>query len=234
MATKSERFEMRLDEDTLNRVDQWRGGQADLPSRAEAVRRLIEVGLSRAATKNDSVSFSDGEKLLAIMMRDFYKHFKIRGEIDPDFIGEVIWGGHYWAPRWEMQGLFHDHEDQLDHVRFVVNVLDMWTFLERGHQKLSAKEKARVEKEAEPFGKYVQFSGFDGNNESEFMSIALFFIRDMKRFSTFKDRELNSHAPMVAAYGRMYRAFEPLRKTLIGTELTADQIISILKARRHS
>ena len=231
MATKSERFEMRLDEDILARVDKWRAKQDDVPSRAEAMRRLVELGLMRSVS--DTVRFSDGEKLLAIMLRDVYKHLKLKGEIDPDFVGEVIWGGHYWAPKWEMRGLFHDYEDDPQDVRFVVDVLDMWAFVERAYEKLSKKDKGRVEKEADPFGKYVQFAGFDGNNESSFIGIARFLIDKMNRFSQFKGRDLNSHAPTLATYRRMLSVFEPMRVSLVGTELDANQLIRILKAKMH-
>ena len=231
MASKTERFEMRLDEEILERVDRWRADQPDLPSRAEAMRRLLETGLGHAGA--DSISLTDGEKLLAMMMRDLYKQLKIKGEIDPEFIGEVISGGHYWAPRWEMQGLFHEHQDDPRDVRFVVDVLDMWTFVERAHQKLTAKEKARIEKEAEPFGKYVTFAGFDGNNESTHLSIARFFIEHMNRFVAFKGRELNSHAPSVATYRRMLEVFLPVRTKLGRNELSSDQLIAILKAQQY-
>jgi hypothetical protein len=42
---KSERFEMRLDPAAVERIDAWRREQPDLPSRTEAIRRLIELGL---------------------------------------------------------------------------------------------------------------------------------------------------------------------------------------------
>jgi metal-responsive CopG/Arc/MetJ family transcriptional regulator len=41
MAPKTERFEMRLETTMIERVDAWRRKQEDLPSRAEAFRRLI-------------------------------------------------------------------------------------------------------------------------------------------------------------------------------------------------
>ena len=50
MAPKSERFEMRMDEDILTRVDKWRADQVDVPSRAEAMRRLIELGLPKTSS----------------------------------------------------------------------------------------------------------------------------------------------------------------------------------------
>lgn len=37
---------MRVSEDFLRLLDDWRRKQADLPSRAEAVRRLVERGIA--------------------------------------------------------------------------------------------------------------------------------------------------------------------------------------------
>ena len=42
----SERFEMRIPSDWLAKVDDWRRQQDDLPSRAEAIRRLVDLGLA--------------------------------------------------------------------------------------------------------------------------------------------------------------------------------------------
>jgi hypothetical protein len=44
---KLNRFEMRADNSFLKSVDEWRRRQPDLPSRAEAIRRLVEQALSR-------------------------------------------------------------------------------------------------------------------------------------------------------------------------------------------
>lgn len=230
MVPKSERFEMRLDEDILDRVDRWRADQDDVPSRAEGMRRLVDLGLTR--TSGEVVRFSDGEKLIVTMLRDIYKHLKLtKGDLDPDFLSEVIGGGHYWALKWSLVGLFHDHEDDPRDVTFVVDVLDMWNFIERGYEKLSKKDKDRVEKEATPFGKYVTFMGFDGNNEAAHVGIARFLIEEMGRFSRFKGRELNSHMHSLAAYRRMLNVFEPMRDALVGDDLDATKIIAILKAK---
>jgi hypothetical protein len=42
---KSERFEMRIDSELLARIDEVRRMQSDLPSRAEALRRLSELAM---------------------------------------------------------------------------------------------------------------------------------------------------------------------------------------------
>ena len=46
-SVKEHRFEMRADSAWLKRLDDWRRKQADIPSRAEAIRRLVEAALKR-------------------------------------------------------------------------------------------------------------------------------------------------------------------------------------------
>jgi hypothetical protein len=43
---KSHTFQMRVTNEWLAIIDDWRRKQDDLPSRAEAIRRLVEKGLS--------------------------------------------------------------------------------------------------------------------------------------------------------------------------------------------
>ncbi len=228
MVGKSERFEMRMDEETLARVDGWRREQEDVPSRAEAMRRLIERGLSQSTT--DAVEISDGEKLILMMLRDIYKHVKItNGDINPDFVATVLSGGHFWALRWQMHGLYHGYEDKPEDVRFVANVLEMWEGLETAWEAFPKKEKERVEKEAQPLGKKVRFPGFDGNEDS-YLGIAQCLVEEMNRFSRFKGRDLNSHAPLESGYRRMWKVYEPMRAGLVGARLDTAQVIRILKA----
>lgn len=46
---KSTRFILSVSPDWLDTVDEWRRQQPDIPSRAEAVRRLVDLGLNRSA-----------------------------------------------------------------------------------------------------------------------------------------------------------------------------------------
>ena len=216
---KTERFEMRMDRETLEKVDTWRADQPDLPSRAEAVRRLVD-------TISGGVRINDGEKLILMMLCDLYKHLEVDGDIDSEFVRKTIHGGHYWALEQKYSGLFHVDSPRVVSEE-VCNVLDMWSFIERGYAKLSEKDKERVESEEND----VTFRGFDGNNESDHLSVTLFLINDNGRFNCFKDRDLNSHLPSINAYRRMLAVFEPMRKTLVvGRELSASQIINLQKA----
>ena len=42
--TQDRPFQMRVSEQFLRMVDDWRRAQLDLPTRAEAIRRLVELG----------------------------------------------------------------------------------------------------------------------------------------------------------------------------------------------
>jgi uncharacterized protein YfbU (UPF0304 family) len=235
---KSERFELRLDEDGLARIDEWRRQQPDVPTRAEAMRRLVDVGLAQSSP--ESITFRPADKLIIALLCELFQHFKINRGINPDLVLEVLYGGHNWAlKRQATPGmpahLFHHEEDKEEDVAFVVDVLDMWDFIETAHQKLSKKEKDRIAADVDnPFGKHVKFRGFDSHHqsgESRLLHIARFMIEKLGNFkSIFGSRDLDSHLPMAAEYKRMYRVFEPIRSTLIGTSLSADQIIQILKA----
>lgn len=228
----SERFEMRIDSDLLERLDSWRNTEENVPSRAEAIRRLLVAGLAHD-NKGPIPHLSDGEKLIAVMLGDLIKKLGVKVDTDVDLVQKIILGGHYWALGWELPDIFHGHVDEQSRVRFVVDVLDMWMYLEEAFEALEKPDKEQLAKEADPFGKYVHFPGFDGNNETEYLGIARFLIEELKRFSRFRNyhRDLNSHHPTLKTYGSMFRTFEPIRKTLIGRRMNVAELAVVLNAR---
>lgn len=71
MAHLTGRFEMRLDTDTLAKVDDWRTDQPNLPTRSEAMRRLVELGLQQTGPSLFGVPLNDGERLIFAMLAKF-------------------------------------------------------------------------------------------------------------------------------------------------------------------
>jgi hypothetical protein len=45
---KDQRLFMRVDSEFLKQIDEWRRQQPDIPTRSEAIRRLVENGLRSA------------------------------------------------------------------------------------------------------------------------------------------------------------------------------------------
>jgi uncharacterized protein len=178
------------------------------------------------------MKLSDGEKLILIMLCEIYEKLGIKKEVDPELVQNAIFDGNLWGLEWAFPGIFDRSEPSDQAVYETVNVLDMWSFLEEGYEKLSPEQKERVKKESSTFGE-VRFRGWDGNRENVYIGIARFLVEHLGKFQKFKGRDLNSHKPYVAEYRRMLRVFEPLRKTLVDTILKVDDIIKILNAVIH-
>lgn len=180
------------------------------------------------------MKLTDPEKLIITMLCEIHKALKIKDGVNPDLVAEAIYSSNTWGLRWAYPGLFDSGERDPDTVREVCDILDMWSFLESGYEALDVAGKAQVEKDAAPFGKKVKFPGFDGNNETDYMSVAAFLVEKLDRFTALKGRaRQNSHMPTLDGYRRMLKVFEPMRATIAGRELSAGEIAKVLNARRH-
>lgn len=227
MPPKSERFELRLDETLQNRIEQWCEANDSVMSRAEAVRELVKIGLD--ASNRHSVHLSDGEKLIIAMIADLGKD-KAKREIDTKGIMDAMYGGHYWALKWDHEWLLNDYEDAPGTVSFVVDVLDMWSFIEEACEKFSDDERRQIADALGYSEPVFEFPGFDGNYETNYMGIVRHLVESMGRFARFKGRSFNSHMPKVARYAVMTKMFEPMRRNLgRGRRLNVDEVIQLLK-----
>lgn len=56
---KRHNFQMRTDDRFLEKLDEWRRLQPDLPSRAEAIRRLVDRGLAFDAARDCVLAYGD-------------------------------------------------------------------------------------------------------------------------------------------------------------------------------
>jgi uncharacterized protein len=178
------------------------------------------------------MNLSDGEKLILLMLADIHKAMGIKGEIDSNFVATTIFNNQLWGLNWQYTGIPFERGEDPPAVKETANIMDMWWLIEEAYEKLSPDDKERLKKEAEPFGEHVRFSGFDGNNEEHY-GIARYLVEDLKRFSHFADRDLNSHSQVVPGYLRMYRVFEPMRAGLHNRSLNLDELTAILKERIH-
>ncbi len=180
------------------------------------------------------MKFTNAEKLIVTMLADLHEKLEI-DEVNTKLIKQAIYSNNTWALSWELPGIVGDSpEPTPPEVSLVVDILDMWSFIEEAHARFDAAEKSALEAKADPFGKHVGFSGFDGNNESEYMSIANFLVKEMRRFTRFADRDLNSHCPVIDGYQRMLAKFLEIRPKLDSRGLSIDEMADVLNARRHS
>lgn len=88
-----------------------------------------------------------------------------------------------------------DKELSIDDCKFVLDVLEMYRGIIFSNRKL--KDSALPN---------VYFPGFDGNNETELMAYARFFMIDLDRYDEIKEGsggDFNSHSQMRPKYERM-------------------------------
>ena len=181
------------------------------------------------------MKLSNSEKLILTMLAEIQEKLGIQNGTDTKLLTSAIYSNNTWALSLEIPGIVGGSPDPTPPaVSEVAEILDMWSFLEEADVKFGPAEKARVKSEADPFGSHIHFGGFDGNNEAELMGIARFFVEDMGRFPRFKGRDMNSHHPSIATYRRMLAVFEPIRSSLDGHGLSVEQVVEILKAKRHT
>ncbi|MFA1563079.1 YfbU family protein [Aliivibrio fischeri] len=179
------------------------------------------------------MKISDSEKLILLMLSEIYDKLDLKGEIEPDFIRSAIFSDNTWSIPWKYVGIPFESQETPPMVKEVLNILDMWGFIEWSYNQLSDENKAYVEKEAYPFGKDPKFPGFDGNNETEYMGIASFLVDDLERFSEFKGRYFNSHCPSIDGYQRMLPVYKSVMKERFNSQLSPDDLVMILKERAH-
>jgi len=180
------------------------------------------------------MKISDGEKIILLMLSEIYKKIGIKdGEIDPEFIKSVIFNDQIWGLSWKYTGIPFEDTKTPEIVNEVVNILDMWSFIEDSYEELSAKDKNKLSKDVEPFGNNPKFHGFDGNHETEYLSVARFIVKDLDRYERFEGRDLNSHFPSIYPYRRMLSVFEPIRKNLELRSLSLNELTLILKEMIH-
>ncbi len=179
------------------------------------------------------MKISDSEKLILMMLSDIYDKLKIDGGIDPDFIRNAIYTENTWALRHKYSGIPFEDNETPPIVREVFDILDMWRMIEFSYAELNNEDKEFVEKEAILFGKNPKFSGFDGNNESKYMSTVEFLVNDLDRYREFKGRDFNSHAPKLDIYHRMLTIYKPIVEKNSDSVLLAQDLVNILKEKIH-
>lgn len=176
---------------------------------------------------------TDGEKLILLMLGELYEKMNVQGDIDPDFIRSAIFEEQTWSIPWKYSGIPFENQDTPDIVNEVLDILDMWSFIEASYNQLTDEEKLIIEADANPFGKNPKFEGFDGNNESEYMSTASFIVNQLDRFSEFSGRSFNCHYPSLDMHHRMLSVFKPIRENISFHPLNTKEIVTILNERVH-
>jgi uncharacterized protein YfbU (UPF0304 family) len=149
----------------------------------------------------------------------------------------MVTEGQGWALKWKYPGLFDDTGEDPENVKYVADVLEMWSLLESSFEELDVEGRKALSEAADPFGKDVKFPGFDGNNEHEYLSIARILVGGLDRWSEFTGRIVNSHMRTTDGYRRMLAVFDEIRSSKMNDHdyglFSVEELAEVLNGRRH-
>jgi uncharacterized protein YfbU (UPF0304 family) len=240
MRQKSERFEMRLDEETALAIDNWRDQHLGGASRAHAVRVLIERGVKTATSR-----FSDGDKVMLVFLNHLLHHFGLAEATKLDVIIEGFRRGHHWAVDLEMgSSIFSLPSSSPSTATTVIATLEMWEVIERAFEGFTDDQRAEVlaptegEMALQEAGKELrarrpEFSGFDRRTEAELIEVAEFLVNKSGRFKRFRGRNLECTTvdPTQHYDSKRLEVYKEIRQTLAGRLPSPADVRKLLLAR---
>lgn len=171
------------------------------------------------------------EKTTLLMLCEIQESLQIRGLVDTKLIKDAIGQGQEWAISFEDNSTEDDetYDIQKRAAYEVIDILDMWSFVEPSLEALDEADSQEVKEAA----RLDSFKGFDGNGEVEHLAAARFLVDNLGRFEEFAGRINNSHFPTLPAYQEMVDRFEPIRNGLAKDRqppfhLTKDELIQVM------
>ena len=154
-------------------------------------------------------------EILKILDKEQEKHYKV--------LQKIIENGYSH----EYYKLCPSSIDPLDSeiAEFVWDVFRMYDILDISYIDLDEKQQDLIEKWR------IEFRGYDGNNETEYLAYADFVLRDLNTFASLWDqkKDLNSHMPRLEYYRRKLAAWQAVREDDY-SPLDFDQIKQIAEA----
>jgi uncharacterized protein len=174
------------------------------------------------------LNITDSEKLILTMLAEIKQGLKLKGGVDAEFVEAAISYGYDWAFDLESFEIQTEKTPIPENVQEVMDILEMWAWLEADYDKLSAEDKALVKEVNQ--GKDVRFPGFDGHRDE--LSIANFLTNHLNGFGHFKGRvipdshglgmDMDDYRRMLLAFERAREMYNPLKgtgiiNTLLGT-----------------
>lgn len=153
-------------------------------------------------------------------------------EVNDEMLDALIGGYHIFYPK--SGQIAYEHEMPYQDMKFVMDVLDMYRWLQFSHRELGIKDGKLADK--------VKFDGFDANASDGYFGFTRFLI-EHDRWTDVETSSLsdnyNSHMPNSEIYQRMLDVYEEYRWKGIQDDisgpkvLTLDQLKEIIGAQVH-
>lgn len=171
------------------------------------------------------MSFSNGEKLILMMLADIMKANKTPSEIDPEFVQHAINSDQTWALAWKYSSLTSNNPSVVDET---CDILNMYRILKNNFDALPKDQQVSALKNARPFENYIEYQGFDFNNDTH-ASVVDMLVKHMDLYDEI-DADLNSHSiATIDHYRQMLAKYKAIINTHGYQNWTHQQISDVLK-----
>ncbi len=169
--------------------------------------------------EKDVLTLSKKERL------NFINQFKILDKLYPDEGYreniKALEEGYELHYSWIFENLYNGLS--IEQCRFVLDVLGVYRAMIFSFENLENKEGIDIE--------LLRFPGFDGNNETEYMSYVRYFIDDLGRFEEIREISgsgFNSHKKLIDSYSNLLTKYNSLPK-ITGGLIKRDDLLVLLK-----
>lgn len=165
-------------------------------------------------TKKDRVFLINQYRILAALYPDDANHY--------NELIEILQSGYMIFYSKIDEWIFEDMK--YDEGKLVIDILNVYRAIE------DLKRNNPSETLSSNYNSY--FKGFDGNNETEYMSFARFLINEQGKFTEqkqyfIKNDSMNSHIPMISKYKKMINKWKELDNKFQLSEEQALEIINV-------
>jgi uncharacterized protein YfbU (UPF0304 family) len=174
----------------------------------------------------ESMPFSNGEKIILLMLSQMQEHLKIEDTRAP-LVRQAIETGNVWAIEHSFPEIFDNNEIAPDIVSVTRDVLTMWLGLEESFAGLSSTDKEWLRTNSGQIGDRVAFPGFSANYEIDYLSTARFIVNVLGEYEHFAGRDLNHSLPHMDTYRRMLPPFQRILNRNSSLALSAQEIAEV-------
>lgn len=168
-----------------------------------------------------NLKLTDNERL---MLANQYEIMSMLDKHSSEYnllMSETLRAGHKWLYDQFFDSLSENLSDT--DAQHVLKILGIYSDLRDSYNKL--EDKSEIDE------KDLNFPGFDGNNEGEYLSFARNLLKHRRFETTLGKTAINSHMPTTDIYKRMINCWESLGEPYY--PYPKDTIIKILAARIH-
>ena len=151
--------------------------------------------------------------------------------VDPQHVRDAIVDGQLWVLEHKSVLPSECEGVSSETAKETQSILHMWGLVEYAYSRLSDVDKDYVRSATQLSS--VRFPGFDGNAEAGHLAAARLLIEKLGEYRGFRDRELNSHAPLLEASLRMLPEFHSFVMSAAANPLSKDNLVTVLRAMRH-